>query len=132
MGGFCLTYETSWYLQWFTRYRWKHLLIIFQQNWLLSPTSRSKELESKICSTIHVHYHLLLFLGLIFMQNKCSCILIWEHFVNSNFCQKGNWRQNSNFQKYCQNCFHLYLVNHWRYYDISYVKQNPPMWRLIG
>ena len=105
MGGFCLTYETSRYLQWFPRYRWKQFLIRFQQNWLLSPTSHYKELKFKICSTIHVKYHLLLFLVLIFVQNKCSCILIWEHFVNSNFCQKGHERQNSNLQKYCQKLF---------------------------
>ena len=88
MGGFCLTYETLWYLQWFTRYRWKQFLIRFKQNWLLSPTSHTKELEFKICSTIHIQYHLFLFVRLIFMQNKYPCILIWEHLGNSNFCKQ--------------------------------------------
>ena len=105
MGGFCLTYETLWYLQWFTRYRWKQFLIRFKQNWLLSPTSHTKELEFKICSTIHIQYHLFLFVRLIFMQNKYPCILIWEHLGNSNFCKEGYWRQNSNLQKYCQKLF---------------------------
>ena len=60
--------------------------LVFPQNWLFSPTSHSKKLELRYAQ----QYHLLLFLGLIFMQNKCSCMLIWEHFVNSNFCQKGH------------------------------------------
>ena len=105
MGGFCLTYETSWYLQWFRRYRWKQFLIRFQQNWLLSQTSHTKELEFKIDSTMHMQYHLFLFVGSIFMQNKYPCILIWEHSVNSNFCKEGYWRQNSNLQKSCLKLF---------------------------
>ena len=105
MGGFCLTYETSWYLQWFPRYRWKQFLIRFQQNWLLSPTSHSKVLEFKISSTIHIQYHSYLFFWLILIQNEYPWILIWEHLGNSNFCKEGYRRQNSNFQKSCQKLF---------------------------
>ena len=105
MGGFRLTYETSWYLQWFRRYRWKQFLVRFQQNWLLSPSSHTKELEFKIDSTMHMQYHLFLFVGSIFMQNKYPCILIGEHLVNPNFCKEGYWRQNSNLQNSCLKLF---------------------------
>ena len=54
---------------------------------------------------MHIQHHLFLFVGLIFMQNKYSCILIWEHLGNSNFCKEGYWRQISNLQKYCQKLF---------------------------
>ena len=91
-----------------------------------------KELEFKINSTMHMQYHLFLFVGSILMQNKYLCILIWEHSVKSDFCKEGYWRQNSNLQKSCLKLFPSVSYELWRYHDVSCVKQNPPMCRLSG
>ena len=63
-------------------------------------------------------------------ENKCHSICIVEPILNSNSLV---WVVGDKSQ-FCWNliskCFHLYLVNHWRYHDVSYVKQNPP--KILG
>ena len=52
---------------------------------------------------------------------------IWEIQISVKKVIGGKFQICKNIVK---NCFPLDLVNHWRYHDVSYVKQNPP--KILG
>ena len=84
MGGFCLTYETPWYLQWFTRYRWKQFLTRFLQIWILSPISFCTEIWFPKCSQISIQGYSFWIRINQKNKNEWYWICIVEIILNSN------------------------------------------------
>ena len=132
-GGFCLTYETSWSLQYFISLEWKQFLTGISKSDL-----NNKQIQ-------HSNKHLVTFFKFSSWNKVVPISQNLSYGKNSKTSSKNSrWpfvscRLNtvcpgdeSLLENPVKNCFHSKLMKYWSDHDVLYVKQNPPHRGLSG